>query len=180
MRGAERTKGRKSRPLRSCHLLGEIPCVNQIQCPKRGENPQKWSLQKLHKSQHQENQMVLEQMLLKMLQVYSNLQDLIISSPDTVTKVFMVPFFAHTGKPHLCPLIHAAVTSRTPDWQTRAQRQLFKLYGLARHSSASEARGGQVWVSRTDPGRAVCASPRQNERGGLNGTQTHLMLTEQQ
>lgn len=85
---------------------------------------------------------------------------------------------SRTLETHLGSLIPTNVTPRTPHWQTRAQRKLLKLYGLALHSSASEAGGGQVWVSRNDPKRAVCAGLRQNERGVLNVTQTHFTLTE--
>lgn len=44
---------------------------------------------------------------------------------------------------HLGSLIPTNVTPRTPHRQTRAQRKLLKLYGLALHSSASEAGGGR-------------------------------------
>lgn len=86
----------------------------------------------------------------------------------------MFPFASlnesRTRETHRSILIWAAVTSRTPHWQKRAQRKSFKLYGLPLHSLASEAGGGQVWVRWTDPKRAVCASLRQNERGVLNVT----------
>lgn len=61
---------------------------------------------------------------------------------------------SRTLETHLGSLIPTNVTPRTPHWRTRAQRKLLKLYGLALHSSASEAGGGQVWVSRNDPKRA--------------------------
>lgn len=63
-------------------FIKTIPCVIQIQCLQM--TPQKLSLQKLHKT-------TTPKMNLSHNKRYSNLQDWIISSSDTVMKMFMFP-----------------------------------------------------------------------------------------
>lgn len=151
--GVEGMKWRRSGPLRSCHVFAEIPCVIQFQ--RLQMTPQKL-LSKSY-TNHTSNKFVPEKTLI--LQVYSSLQNWIISSSDTVTKEFMFPFASLNGiaqtrnPPQYSDLGCCHFTD--PSLAEACAEKTFQTLRAPLAFFSVKAGGGQVWVRWTDPKRAV-------------------------